>query len=86
MDCGKEAILVWIDKRMADGKVETGWISNLSRGLTVEELKLKEAEWYTVVSFKKVINQIKYFLEMRECRIPLHTYSVNSNSDVGSEQ
>ena len=52
----------------------------------MEELKLKEAEWYTVVSFKKVINQIKYFLEMRECIIPLHTYSINSNSDVGSEQ
>lgn len=58
MDCGKEAILVWIDKRMADGRVETGWIYNLSGGLTVEELKLKEAEWYKVVLFKKVINKI----------------------------
>ena len=58
MDCGKEAILVWIDKRMMDGRVEPGWIYNLSGGLTVEELKLKEAEWYKVVLFKKVINKI----------------------------
>ena len=53
MDCGKEAILVWIDKRVTDGRVETGWTYNLSGGLTVEELKLKEAEWYKVVLFKK---------------------------------
>ena len=47
------------------------------------ELKLKGTEWCKVLFENKIIIEIKLFLEMRECRIYLHPYSISSSSDVG---
>lgn len=63
--------------------METACLYDSSGGLTMVELKLKGMEWYKVLFENKIITEINLFLEMRECRIYSHLYSINSSSDVG---
>lgn len=64
--------------------METACLYDSLGDWTMVELNLKGAGWCKVLFENKIMIEIKLLLEMRECRIYLHLYSINSSSDVGS--